>query len=72
MSDQERVLTTDMFGLRGLFRGGWSIEHLPIGTVFTIGKNEKGKTSLFARGRQFPLDTSLKNQALASSRVVRS
>lgn len=69
-SDQERILTSNMFGLRGLFRGGWSIEHLPIGTRFTIGKNDKGKTCIFARGREFPVDTSLKNQALSSSRVV--
>lgn len=70
-NDQERVLTSNMFGLRGLFRGGWSMEHLPIGTTFTIGKNEAGKTCIFARGRQFPADTSLKNLALSSSRLVK-
>lgn len=69
-SDQERILTSNMFGLRGLYRGGWSIEQLPIGTRFTIGKNDKGKTCIFARGREFPADTSLKNQAISSSRVV--
>jgi len=69
-SDQERILTSNMFGLRGLFRGGWSIEQLPIGTRFTIGKNDAGKTCIFARGREFPADTSLKNLAISSSRVV--
>lgn len=70
LSDQERVLTSNMFGLKGLFQGGWTMEHLPIGTRFTIGRNAGGKTCLFARGREFPLDTSLKNEALSRSKVI--
>lgn len=69
-SEAERVLTSNMFGLKGLFQGGWTMENLPVGTRFTIGKNESGKTCLFARGREYPLDTSLKNEALSRSRLV--
>ena len=66
----ERVLIEDLFGLKALFNGGWSMEHLPIGTQFTIGKNDAGKTCIFARGREYPVDTSKKNEALASSREL--
>lgn len=70
MSEQERVLTSNMFGLKARFPGGWTMEHLPIGTRFTIGKGTGGKTCLFARGLEFPIDTSAKNEALSRSRVV--
>ena len=47
-TDGKRVLTRELYGLRGNFGTGWSYEHLPAGTEFELSSNEKGKDVLIA------------------------
>jgi len=65
---EKRVLTGDIYGLRGWWAGGEVVEHLVRGTTFEMGKNEAGKTCLFAHGREDPLDASLIYDAMQRSK----
>lgn len=67
-SDQERVLTGELYGLKGFFHGGQTYEHLPIGTRFRLGKNEEGKRCIFARGREFPATMAIEYDAMQKSK----
>jgi len=69
-TDGKRVLTRELYGLRGNFGSGWSYEHLPAGTEFELSRNEKGKDVLLARGRTFLISFRQRYEALHNSKPV--
>lgn len=56
---EKRMMTGDLYGLRGWFRGGSCVDHLVRGTPFTIDTNAKGETCIFAGGREYQADVSI-------------
>lgn len=70
MSERRR-LRRDLFGVKGWFRGGECVDHITIGTEFTLARNDKGKTCLFAYGREYPLNMSLLHDVMERSEPLR-
>lgn len=68
-TDAKRVLTRELYGLRGNFGSGWSYEHLPAGTEFELS-SERGKDVLLARGRTFLLSFRQRYEALHHSKPL--
>lgn len=64
----KRVLTGEIYGIRGSWAGGEVVDHLVRGTVFEIGRNERGQACLFANGREYPVDHSLQYDAMQRSK----
>ena len=65
-----RRLTGDLYGLRGWFRGGRCVDHLPRGSQFLISENSRGEPCLFAYGREYLLDAALRHDAMTKSKPV--
>jgi hypothetical protein len=70
MSGELRRLTADLYGLRGWFRGGRCVDHLPRGSEFMIAENSQGETCIFAYGREYPVDHAVRYDAMSKSKPV--
>lgn len=53
---ERRVLTRDVYGLKGRFDGGECVDELTRGTRVVLGQNPAGEVCLYAYGREYPLD----------------
>lgn len=69
---ERRVLTRDVYGLRGRFVAGEVVDELTRGTRFLIGGNPAGEVCLYAYGREYPLSPGeLRRVREASTRTER-
>ena len=57
----------ELYGLKGWYRGGRCVDHIPRGEEIVIAKNAQGRTCIFCRGREYPADTSLLYEARRKS-----
>jgi len=66
MSERRRM-KRDLYGIRGWFRGGEVVDHIPRGVEVEIGRNAAGRKCLKAYDREYPLDAWLEHDVRVRS-----
>ena len=65
-----RVMTADLYAMRGWFPGGECVDHVVRGERIVLGKGPNGRTWLFSRDRRYALTPNQRYDVLKRSRAL--
>lgn len=70
--DEHRIMTADLYALKGWFPGGECVDHIVRGERIRLAKGPDGRTWLYARDRRYALSPNQRYDARARSRPLRA
>ena len=67
---EKRLLTGELYGVRGYWEGGACVDHLVAGSEIEIGEDDDGSPCIFAYGRRYPANHALLYDARQRSKPI--